>query len=86
MTTIFAYFHYISAMFLIHRGVPTPFFFSPSESFMGLFMFSLLDFGSTYETFEGQELSHLLKVKECLEKKTQAAKLSRFPRLATFCA
>ena len=53
---------------------------------MGLFMFSLLDFGSTYETFEGQELSHLLKVKECLEKKTQAAKLSRFPRLATFFA
>ena len=51
-------------MFIIHRGQPTPFFFSPTESFMGLFMFSLLDFGSTYETFEVQELSHLLKVKK----------------------
>ena len=57
------HFCYISAMFIIHRGQPTPFFFSPTESFMGLFMFSLLDFGSTYETFEVQELSHLLKVK-----------------------
>ena len=57
---------FIPAMFVTFRGVDTPIFNTPQESFMGMFLMSLGEFGDFYDSFSKTKFPDVPKVSHSL--------------------